>query len=265
MAKALLYLDENLASSIALRYVDYLNSLLEIETFIIHVVEPDEKEQAGTGWVRRTWETGMLESGQATISRLLKTEKVKCSFGGPPIIKIGDKEREILQELRVGAYDIFIEGHLPISKSDDFFELIESDLYQNAPCSILCVKNLSVSKTIGVLVGNGVQPEPVAFTLDKLIKNSEMEIELIHYSFKDVDTLEFVNSQEAELILKKSKESFLQKGLNISNSHAVTGTSEALGDFLINYAFVACSLMPSKSIISEALAQSPNSVLLCKD
>ncbi len=264
MAKALLYLDENLASSIALRYVDYLSSLLYLETFIIHVVEPDEKEQAGTGWVRRSWETGILESGQATISRLLKTEKVKCTFSGPPKIKIGDREREILQELRVGAYDLFIEGHLPISKSENFFELLESDLYKNVPCSILCVKNLSVSKTIGVLIGNGVQTNPIILTLDKLIKNSEMEIELIHYKFKDVDTLEFESNKEAEILIEESRNFFSQKGLNISNAHAVTGTPEALGDFMINYAFVACSFLPRKSLISEALAQSPNSVLLCK-
>ena len=264
MARALLYLDENLASSIALRYIDYLSTMIQLTPFIIHVVVPEEKEQAGTGWVRRTWESGMIESGKATISRLLKTEKVKCAFGSTPKIKIGNKDDEILEELRITSYDFFAEGHLPTSRSQDFHDLLDSELYIKAPCSIMCIKNLSVSKTVGILLGNGVEPETVVSELKKIWDNSVMNIDLIYYTFKDSDNLEFLERSHASNLLNETEE-LLKKGeLPCSNIHVIAGTPEAAGDFLINYAFIASSFPPKKSLVAEVLAYTPNSVFLCK-
>ena len=264
MARALLYLDENLASSIALRYIDYLSTMIELTPFIIHVVEPEEKEQAGTGWVRRTWESGMIESGKATISRLLKTEKVKCAFGGAPKIKIGNKDDEILEEMRITSYDFFAEGHLPTSRTQDFLELLDSELYLRAPCSIMCIKNLSVSKTAGVLLGDGVDPETVVSEVRKIWDNSVMDIDLIYYAYKDSDNLEFLERSYASNLLDETEGLIKEAGLPCSNIHVVAGTPEAAGDFLINYAFVASSFPPKKSLVAEVLAYTPNSVFLCK-
>ncbi len=265
MARALLYLDENLASSIALRYIDYLSTMIELETFIIHVVEPDENEQAGTGWVRRTWEAGMTESGKSTISRLLKTEKIKYLFAVPPKIKIGKKDDEILEELKIPKYDFFVEGQLPTSRSDDFHELLQSDLYNGAPCSIMCVKNLSVSKTVGVLLGNGVIPNVIVSEIQKIWDHSLMDIDLIYYTYNDSDNLEFLDKSNADPILKETEELLKKAGLSYSNVHIIRGTPEAAGDFLINYTFIASSFPSKKSLIAKLLAQTPNSVFLCKD
>ncbi len=254
MAKALLYLDENLASSIALKYVDYLNSLIELTTSIIHVVQSDNKKQIAQ----------MLKEGEATISRLLKTEKVKYGFNGPPKIKMGDKSREVLKELREGAYDIFIEGHSPVSKRENLNEVTSSELYRKSPCSILYVKNLSISRTIGVLVGMETDLDAIAYTLNKLLKESEMDIELICYNYKDVDNLEFVDVSDIGAIAKSSQKILEQQGLNVSNIHGVVGTPEAMSDFLLNYAFVASCFSPREPLIFETLAQTQNSVLLCK-
>ncbi|OCC16151.1 hypothetical protein DBT_0613 [Dissulfuribacter thermophilus] len=264
MARALIYLDENLASSIALRYLDYLSSVVELEPFILHVVEPDGKEQAGVGWVRRTWEAGMIESGKATISRLLKTEKVKCSFAGPPKIKIGDRDREVVRELKTTMYDLYIEGYLPTSKSEEFYDLIKSDRYTKSPCSIMCVKNLSLSKTVGVLVGDGVDPEMVASTLKNLLSGSSMDIELIHYSYQESDNLAFLEKEQAGSLLVDAEKIFQDYSLPLLRTHVVAGTPESVGDFLINYAFVACSFLARKSLITEILGLTPVSILLCK-
>ena len=78
MLKTLLYINEDLASSIALRYVDYLNRFIPLSLYVTHVEDVDEKEQAGTGWVRRTWEDGVESSGKRLVDRMLKTENISC-------------------------------------------------------------------------------------------------------------------------------------------------------------------------------------------
>ncbi len=264
MAKVLLYLDENLASSIALRYVDYLSSFLELNTFILHVVYSDGKKLTRSNMDEQASIEKMLRDGEATISRLLKTEKVKFGFSGPPKIRIGNRENEILRELREGNYDLFIEGHLPISKTENLTEVVSSELYEKCPCSILYVKNLSVSRTIGILIGDGTEPDAIAHTLGKLLKDSEMDIDLIYYNFKDVDNLEFLDSTQSEPSIETGEQIFTRHGLKISNIHNVLGTPEAMSDFLMNYAFVASSFSPRMPLIYETLAQTQASVLLCK-
>ncbi len=263
MAKALLYLDENLASSIALKYVDYLSSIIELNTSIIHVVDISNA-QPQKGNSRKLDEVEMIKEGEATISRLLKTEKVKYGFNGQPKIKLGNKTKEVLQELQNGSYDLFIEGHLPLSEKENFAQVVSTELYQKCPCSILYVKNLSISNIIAVLLSSDVKPEQIASTLGKMLKNSEMETELIHYDFKDVDHLEFLETPDNNPIIAETASLLAKHGLKISTIHNVVGTPEAIGDFLMSYAFVASSFSTSPSYRFEALSQTQNSVLLCK-
>ena len=46
MIRTLLYIDEDLPSSIALRYAASLYKLIDMELYITHVEEPDPNEQA---------------------------------------------------------------------------------------------------------------------------------------------------------------------------------------------------------------------------
>ena len=109
MLKTLLYINEDLASSIALRFTDYLNKFVDLSLFVTHVEEPDKKEQVGTGWVRRTWEDGVASSGKRLIERMLRTENIDCPLAGRPKVFVGDRDKEIIYELRNGLYNLFIK------------------------------------------------------------------------------------------------------------------------------------------------------------
>ena len=159
MLKTLLYINEDLASSIALRYTDYLNKFVKLALFVTHVEEPDDKDKVGTGWVRRTWEDGVTSSGSRLIDRMLRTENIDCHLAGRPKVFVGDREREIVYELRSGNYKLFIQGYLNTSDSDGFFDLVSSSLCSDAPCPVLVVKNLTISKKCVLLCGDSVDPE----------------------------------------------------------------------------------------------------------
>jgi len=99
MLRTLVYLDADLASSIALRYACQLTRVVDMKLHTFHVEEPDHDGHApGTGWVRRTWESMVLKTGEFEIAQLIKAEKASCPKLDTPKMLIGDRENEILRE-----------------------------------------------------------------------------------------------------------------------------------------------------------------------
>ncbi len=264
MLKTLLYLDENLASSIALRFVDYLSGLIPMEPTIIHVVEPEDKQTAGTGWVRRTWEAGMMESGMMTVSRLLKTEKVKCRFAGQPMVVVGDREKEVLEALNVHGYDLYIEGVLPTAGAADFHHLMESDLYRRSPAPILCVKNLSISTTAAILLGDGVDHSMLISRVASLLKGSKIGVELYYYIYREDGEVMLLGKEEGGASMIEAEATLEKNGLKPIRSAALSGAPEQVGDYLKDYVFIASALPPRRTMASEVLGNTPASVLLCR-
>ncbi len=263
MNKTLLYLNEDLASSIALRYADYLSSVTDIKLYIIHVEEPDTRQQAGTGWVRRTWETGVQETGTQVVKRIIKTENIKCKFAGPPKVIVGDREAEVLRELRMGGYDLYMEGHMDASGADEFYRIVSSRLYKQATCPVLLVKNLTVSKTAAILLADAVDHRRVVDRYLKLASGSKLETELIFFKFRDQSEISFMDISEGGTAIRESEELLKAAGMPARKSTVICGTPEHTGDFLRNYAFIAANLPVRKSLRVEVLANTPASVLLC--
>ena len=263
MNKTLLYLNEDLASSIALRYADYLSSLADIKLYIIHVEVPDSKQRAGTGWVQRTWETGMQETGMQVVKRILKTEKIKCTFAAPPKILVGEREYEVLDELRFGGYDLYMEGRMDTYSPSEFFNIISSSLYKQSRCPILMVKNLTVSKTAAILLGDGIDHKKVVDKYQKLMQGAEFKTEIVYFKYRDQPEVSFMDLSEGGTALKETGEMLKAAGMPAEKSTVICGTPEQIGDFLRNYAFVASNLPTRKSLKMDVLASTPSSVLLC--
>lgn len=264
MNKGLITLDENLASSIALRYASRLVDLMPLQLQAGHVEVPDNKQHsAGSGWVRRTWERGMVEAGQAAIQRLLNTEKVNCPFVGTPKVFIGDRDDVLLDELTDGQYDLFIEGNINTSDVNDFSALISSRLYRKAPCSLLVVKNLVAGNRAALLCGDGVDLETVLPKALELIGDKGLGLDLILYRYQEkeasvIEDREEVNLSEEVRALLQDKE-ILQLNIQV-----VSGTPESVAGLLKKYKMVISSYPQRKSPRLELLAQCPSPVLLIK-
>ncbi len=262
MKKTLLYLDENLQSSIALRYADYLSRMMDIDLHILHVEETDSKEQAGTGWVRRSWEAGIIENGTQAINRLMKTEKIKCRITGSPIILTGDKEYEVLSEIRRGNYDLYMEGHLDTGNADRFFDVISSKRYQQTSCPKMMVKNLTVSDTSALFLGDGVDHVKLVENYIALAGNSGFGTEIIYFKFRNQENLTFSGVQDGGSAITETADRLEQAGIKCGESKVICGTPEQAGDFLRNHAFVASTLPVRKSLRMEVMAHCPASLLL---
>ena len=264
MLKTLLYINEDLASSIALRYTAYLNKFVPLSLYVTHVVEQTEKEQAGTGLVRRAWENGVASSGEQLINRMLRTENIDCPLAGRPKVVMGDRIDETTYELRSGGYDLFIEGYLNTADPDDFFKVINSPLYANAPCPTLLVKNLSISKKCALLCADSVDTEILMEKSMKILGDSTFKLDIVYYKFKDSDQIETLGREDGGSNLQ-NLESLLDKaGKTVENVSVLTGAPEQMGDYLKQYALVVSTLPTRKSMRMQVLANSLAAVLLVR-
>ena len=262
MLKTLLYINEDLASSIALRFTHYLNKFVPISLYVTHVEEPDEKEQVGTGWVRRTWEDGVASSGKRLIDRMLRTENIDCPLAGRPKVFVGDRDKEILYELRNGLYNLYIEGYLDSADPEKFYELISSPPCTEPAAPVLIVKNLSLSKKCALLCADSVDPKLLVEKSMAILGESTFELDLVHFKFSENSKLSVLDHKEGGAVLNETEALLAEAGKTVENVSVVSGTPEQVGEYLKEYALVASTLSSRKSMRMYTLAHSLASVLL---
>ena len=264
MITGLLALDENLASSIALRYASLLATDLPLLLQAGHVVVPDIKQCSGTGWVRRTWERGLKDAAEQAIQRLLNTEKVSGPFLGSPKVLIGNRDEAFLEELQDGSYDFFIEGNLNTSDITDFYKLLSSPLYTRMPCPVMVVKNLVSSNTVALLCSDGVDHRTVIPKALSLLKSESISFDLIFYRYKEIEAVVSINKEKAGSVLLEAEKLLQAENIKPGSSQVVSGTPKSVAEVLKKYRLVVSSFPTRKCPLLKLLAQCPSPVLLCK-
>ncbi|HID70982.1 MAG TPA: hypothetical protein EYP35_11165 [Desulfobacterales bacterium] len=264
MLKTLLYINEDLASSIALRFTAYVNKFIPVSLHITHIEEPDENKNIGRGWVQRAWEDGVTSSGKRLIDRMLRTESIDCPLAGRPIVEVGDREREILYTLRNGLYELYVEGYLNTADTDLFYNILSSQLYTEAPCPILVVKNLSISKKCALLCADSVDPKLLVEQSMAVLGDSTFNFDIVFFKFCETGDLRILEKAEGGKNLKTAETALLAAGKNIENVTVLLGTPEQVGDYLKEYAIVTSTLPKRNSMRMHVLANSLASVLLVR-
>ncbi len=264
MLKTLLYINEDLPSSIALRFVDYLNKFVKLSLHLIHVEEPDEKDHVGRGWVQRAWEDGVTASGQRLVNRMLRTENITCPLAGRPKVFVGERDRKILYELRNGLYELYVEGYLKTADPDQFFQILSSPLYTKTSCPILLVKNLSISKKCALLCADSVDPRLLVEKSMEVLGNSGFSFDIVYFKFSEARELRFQDRSEGGIHLKITENLLKEKQKKIDDITVVSGTPEQVGEYLKEYAVVVTTLPKRKSMRMHVLANSLASILLLR-
>lgn len=169
MIHTLLAINADLASSIAFRYACRLAKAIDMRLQPIHVeAAENEKYPPGSGWVRSTWEEGLLQSARESITQLINTEKAGCTPLDTPLVRIGEREDELLGEIRKSACDLLLEGILENFDTQVFHHRIRSKLYRQADCPIILVKNLADPGRVALLIQAAEDVAPVVSTFVKL-------------------------------------------------------------------------------------------------
>ena len=276
MIKTLVSLDADLASSIALRYVCQMANIMEMDIKTIHVEEPDSDENPpGTGWVRRTWEKGLLETAEIEISQLVSAERASYPNLGSPKVIVGDREDGILNELKEGHYDLLVEGTLLSFSTSHFNKKIRSKLYKRMPCPFLLVRNLVGIKKVALLVEEETELWPLIPTFSSLFKGAELKFDLLHVIVQKPGLLGLRKSaektaagmlEEDDEILTAAKGMLAESEWFPEATKVIRDVPAKIADFLQDYGLVVSCIMRQtarKSPMLELLSRVPSAVLFC--
>jgi nucleotide-binding universal stress UspA family protein len=267
MLRTLVYLDADLASSIALRYTCQLAQLVDMKLHSVHVEEPDQDGYApGTGWVRRTWESTMLKTGEFEIAQLINAEKSSCPKLGAPKMIVGDRESEILREIQRESYDLFVEGSLQSFSAKKLYDKIHSRLYRLIPCPVLIVKNLVDIEKIALIARNEIESKKLISMFLNMFKGAKFKLDLIYCEFQDPGQLSFDAKKETIGTLSDVEEMLAENQWPAENCSTIQGSPEEIGDALRDYGLVVSPLhhtISKKSNWFQLLSHVPSPILIC--
>jgi len=275
MIRTLVSLNADLASDIVIRYSYRLSQFLDLNLQTIHVEEV-EGPSPGTGWVRNTLERGLLHTAKEEISELIKAAQPSYRTLEPPIIRVGEREHELLNEIKNGSYDLFMEGILNSFNPVNFYKKMQSSVYSNASCPILQVRNLVAINKIALLLRDTTDPTSLISTFLKIFAKPEPEVDLIHFSFpesrrkgfkEEVPNSGSSRHKNADKKLEEARAILKKNGRDRKESWIIQDTPEKLNEFLIDYSLVVIQ-MPGKpakkSPVTELLSHVPTAILLCR-
>lgn len=255
MIKVLVAVESDLASSIALRYGCQLANLMEVELQTIHVKEPGlEGPATGAGWARRTWEKELLQKGKDEIAQLLKAESSFCPVLSKPLIFIGDREEEILNELKRGAYDLFVEGIPSVSSSAKLYQKIHSSLYQHMGCPFILVKNLLPLQKVLFLLSDEADPRQLISTFLRIFGGAKIGIDLLSYTFKQTGLSFSPEEEVGDRRIKDAGRLLGSEGWTPVQSRVAQGPPAELVEHLQEYGLVLAAIDRSFSKKSRLLA-----------
>ena len=267
MLRMLVYLDADLASSIALRYACQLTQVVDMKLHCVHVEEPDQDTHApGTGWVRRTWENTVLKTGEFEIAQLIRAEKSSCPTLGAPKMLVGDRENEILREIQRESYDLLVEGSLHSFTAKKLYDKLHSRLYRLLPCPVIIVKNLVDIEKVALIIRSEIESKKLVSTFLKLFGGSKLKLDLIYCEFQDPGQLVVDAEKDVNGTLKAVEQMLVENQWQPENCLTIQGAPEEIGDELRDYGLLACPIhhdVSKKSNWFQLLSHIPSPLLIC--
>ncbi|MBW2016086.1 MAG: hypothetical protein JRJ01_04490 [Deltaproteobacteria bacterium] len=276
MIRTLVSLNADLASSIALRYVCQFADKTSMDIKTIHVEEPEsDGNPPGTGWVRRTWEKGLLGSAETEIAQLINAERTLYPSLCMPKLLVGDRDDEILRELHYETYDLFAEGLLYSFRGINFDAKIHSKLYRKMPCPVLLVKNLVSVDKIALLMDRSSRLNSLLFDVSKILGGTGIQMDLFEIRVEK-SSIKTPGEKRGPTFspgddknqgrIPSSVDKFRDAGLELAATGTISGDIEAISTSLEDYGMVVACLPRHgyrKSKMADILGRIPTAVLIC--
>ncbi len=267
MKKALISINADLGSSIALRYVTDISDRFQMTLYDVHVVEPKQAgAEPGSGWVQKTWENALVENGKEEIRQFLSMENIRLPLLKNPKILVGDRTEKLLSELQEGQYDLFLEGVPPTSNPMDFSSLLNSRLYRSMPCSVLVVKNLVRFDKVAFLVSEDLDPERFASCFFNIFKGNGFGLDLIRVTLDKSGEPVVEEHDTTDSCLKALNQALSQNGMEPKMLKTIKGSPVNVADLFREYGLVVSSLVHSmrrKNPVVELLGRIASPILIC--
>lgn len=277
MINTLVSLDADLASSIALRYACRLTQVMDLHLQTIHVEEVEkEGYPPGSGWVRATWEKGLLQTAQEEISQLINADKSSCPTLDNAIVRIGDREEELLREIDENSYDLLMEGVLNSYDGQLFQKKVRSKLYKYARCPIVLVKNLVTPDRVALVVNEAQDVDALVTIVAKLFDTARLSIDIVGVTVKKSGQSEIrkkvadATPDEMEAlgaVVEATVAKMTKREMTPNEKWILRDSPKKMGELLGEYGLVAACISGNaakKNTLMDLLSRVPTATLLCQ-
>lgn len=277
MINTLVSLNADLASSIAFRYACRLMQFADMRLQAIHVEEVTKEEfPPGSGWVLSTWEKGLLQNAQEEIAQLINAERSSCPPMDLSIVRIGNREEELLSEIEANQYDLLLEGVLNSFDAQLFHKKVHSKLYKDISCPIILVKNLVDPGRVALLVGDIEDVKPLASTFLTLFAKSKLTVDLIYFTDLRSGQDEFKKLvaeappsalDKADRVIAAAKTLLAEQGRAPQETWRVRNKPQKIGEMLGEYGLVGAFIPRAanrSNFIMDLLSRVSSATLFCK-
>lgn len=263
MLKALVPVEMTLASNIALRYLCRKADQLGIAIQPIHVEEPDHKPHSSeTGWIRRSWESGLRQAGLEEVRRILKSERLDCFVLPNPLVRVGAREDELLDELRIGGHDLFVEGEVANFNTGEFRKRLKSKLYRQMPCPALVVRNMIQSDRAALVLDEKTDVELLVNRFRRFFRDpAKADFDLCAYAMDDLQ-----RATHPDELLAEGRRLLKGAGYAPARSFSLLGSPETAAKALHDYGMIVVHLdrkSNRKTPLTEVLGLASSPLLLC--
>ena len=267
MKKALVSLNTDLGSSIALRYLNRIANHIKPTLYAVHVVGPGQVgSEPGSGWVQKTWENALIESGKEDLRRFLEMEQVSLPLLRNPKILIGDRTDQLLDEIRDGQYDLFLEGVPLTSNPLDFYTLLKSRLYRSLPCPVMVVKNLAFSERIALLTDENTNSRGFDSCFRDILDPAGIKVDIIDIEALDAKETVINETAPSAPDVSELKKALDQQGVFPNKVRRVHGAPRMMADIFREYGLVISCLGQSlrkNDPLIDLLGHIASPVLIC--
>jgi hypothetical protein len=143
MTKTLVAIEVDLASSMAIRYACQMGHLIQMELYPVYVKAPSpEVPNAGTGWVRHTWERELVAVGKEEIQEMLASEMETCPLMQEPRVIYGDREYELSKIMEHETFNLYVEGAPYPFTGANIYKRLHSKFYQRLTTPLIWLRVL---------------------------------------------------------------------------------------------------------------------------
>ena len=262
----LLSVDNNLASSIALRYMCRQARVIPMTIQPIHVQYPVQKHYPlGSGWVRHTWEDCITMLSADEINAFVYSEAERCEGLIKPKVVLGDKTDEVLKELDAGFYDLYVEGMLLRYEVNRFYSLLKDRLFKKIQCPILIVKNLVQFNSVVLLVNDDIDVEYMMSFYLKLYAEADIPVFVVYYSAKSYEEAILREVDQCPSCLGKARDLLSAGGRSPDKLMIAEGRPEGIAEKLKGSGLVISTFRRDKGVrnsLIDIVAQTTSPILL---
>ncbi len=264
MKDILVSIENDLPSSITLRYCCRLAGLIQARVQVIHSRAPGKDAPAiGAGWAQHAWREDLLTQARHEITQILRDDQIQGPVLLEPILEVGDREAQIMAELGRKPYALAAVG-LPLPLTPDLLhKLFRLEVAHITSCPVLFGLTMAPPENVLFCLAEAKADSRRIANFLKLMEGAPVKLDLATGPNDGVISASPMSAQDR---MDYAAKLFEASGIAVGQHRLLEGTAEQTSGIINQYGMVVPPLSrgtPKDSAWLAILSHSSTTILVC--